>query len=129
MKPSLDLAGVKNHRWWEHPLRFFFGGAVAVGTGLIARRFGPIIGGLFLGFPAIIPATLTLVKAHEGRRQAIAETVGARFGAVGLVGFAATVWQLAAWAAPAIALALPLIVWLLVSILGWACGSAHRNED
>jgi Protein of unknown function (DUF3147) len=43
-------------RWYEYLVRFLLGGAMTVVAGLIAARFGPVIGGLFLAFPAIFPA-------------------------------------------------------------------------
>jgi hypothetical protein len=50
------LASVKHIALHEWAVRFLFGGAVCVAAGLIARRFGPGVGGLFLAFPAIFPA-------------------------------------------------------------------------
>jgi hypothetical protein len=35
-------------------------------VGLIAARFGPVVGGLFLAFPAIFPASATLIEKHVG---------------------------------------------------------------
>ena len=58
---------------WEYALRFAAGGAITAITGLIAQRWGPAVGGLFLAFPAILPASLTLVKQHDGRRRALAQ--------------------------------------------------------
>jgi Flp pilus assembly protein TadB len=46
------LKGIKPH---EFALRFLFGGLVCVAAGLIAKEYGPAIGGLFLAFPAIFP--------------------------------------------------------------------------
>jgi hypothetical protein len=34
-------------------------------TGLIAHAFGATIGGLFLAFPAIFPASASLIEKHE----------------------------------------------------------------
>jgi hypothetical protein len=39
-------------------------GAITAAAGLIAGLYGPTIGGLFLAFPSILPASLTLV-AHD----------------------------------------------------------------
>jgi hypothetical protein len=47
------IKGIKPHEW---AVRFFFGGAICVLAGLISKKFGPEIGGLFLAFPAIFPA-------------------------------------------------------------------------
>ena len=57
--------------------RFAFGGAAAVVAELIARGGGPSVGGLFLAFPAILPAALSLVKKREGKRAAGEEAYGA----------------------------------------------------
>jgi hypothetical protein len=37
---------------------------MTVVAGLIAARFGPVIGGLFLAFPAIFPESATLIEKH-----------------------------------------------------------------
>jgi hypothetical protein len=36
------------------------GGLVTVITGIVAKNWGPVIGGLFLAFPAIFPASATI---------------------------------------------------------------------
>ncbi len=73
------LKGIKLHEWL---LRFVFGGLVCVAAGLIAKRFGPGIGGLFLAFPAIFPASASLVEAHEKQHKARAGLDGTRRGRV-----------------------------------------------
>jgi hypothetical protein len=50
-KPS----ALRQTRWYEYFVRFGVGGAMTVVAGLIAARFGPVIGGLFLAFPASFP--------------------------------------------------------------------------
>jgi Protein of unknown function (DUF3147) len=59
-KPST----LRQTRWYEYLIRFGLGGAMTVVAGLIAARFGPVIGGLFLAFPAIFPASATLIEKH-----------------------------------------------------------------
>ena len=64
-------------RWYEYLVRFVLGGAMTVVAGLIAARFGPVIGGLFLAFPAIFPASATanqtmraaIVAVHDGSKN------------------------------------------------------------
>ena len=65
MKIHANFAALKRTRWYELVLRFFFGALVTVIIGIIAKNFGPTIGGLFLAFPAIFPATATLIEKHE----------------------------------------------------------------
>jgi len=50
-------------------VRFVLGGAVTLCTGLIAEHWGPVVGGLFLSFPAIFPATVTLIERHETEKK------------------------------------------------------------
>jgi hypothetical protein len=124
------IKGILPHEW---ALRFVFGGLCCVGAGLIARRFGPSIGGLFLAFPAIFPAGASLVEAHEekhkrragfdgtnrGRVVASIDAAGASIGCIGLAGFALVFWlclpRLDTW----VVLVLASFVWLLLSIAFW----------
>ena len=73
------IKGIKPHEWI---FRFVFGGAACVIAGLIAQRFGPVIGGFFLAFPAIFPASASLVEAHEEEHKARAGFNGTKRGRV-----------------------------------------------
>lgn len=99
---SVHLNGLKETKPHEYLMRFAFGGVACVLAGLVADRFGPAIGGLFLAFPAIFPASATLLESHEkekmaeagkdgskiGRREAGIDAAGTAIGCVGLGGFA-----------------------------------------
>lgn len=120
MRPRFDTGGLENAKPWEYAVRFVFGGVVAALAGLITKIWGPVVGGLFLAFPAILPASLTLVKQHDGRKQAVDDARGGRLGSVGLIGFAVIVW-IAAQSWPALAvLAVATVVWLVVDGVLWA---------
>jgi len=45
------------------------GGGCTDFAGLVAKRYGPSIGGLFLVFPAIFPSGASLIENHEKRRK------------------------------------------------------------
>ncbi|WP_260740482.1 hypothetical protein [Tunturiibacter lichenicola] len=74
---------------------------------LIAKRFGPAVGGLFLAFPAIFPAGASLIEDHEkrrkaeygldgtvrGRQAASIDAAGASLGCIGLMAFAIVLWR------------------------------------
>ena len=104
----IRLSALTRTRWYEYALRFLLGGAVTVATGLIAKQWGPVFGGLFLAFPAIFPASATLVEKDEtlkkrksgivdhvrGRKAAALDARGAALGSLGLAGFAVVVWRL-----------------------------------
>ena len=119
-----EPARLRRTEWWECVLRFAFGGIVTVLTGLIAKEFGAVVGGLFLAFPGIFPAGITLVERHErskgrGRKVSSVVAAGAVAGSIGLVAFGAVAWyalpRLAEWQA----LPAALIAWLAVSLLAW----------
>ena len=98
-------------------VRFAFGFGVSVAAGIVTLAFGSRTGGLFLAFPAILPASLTLIEKKEGRRQAEGNAVGAIIGAVGLVAFALIAYVLFTRVAGGAVEAAALAVWLAVSIL------------
>jgi hypothetical protein len=97
MKISLDPSALGKTKWYEYALRFAFGGAITVAAGLIANKWGPGVGGLFLAFPAIFPASATLIEKHEkknsnsldgtvrGREAAGLDAAGAAIGSIGLI--------------------------------------------
>lgn len=104
---------------WEWIVRFAFGGAIAVATGIIGKVWGPFVAGLFLAFPAILPASITLVKHHDGRAKAIDDARGARLGSLGLAAFAATVVVSAGSVSPWLVLVVASAMWLLVDVGAW----------
>jgi Protein of unknown function (DUF3147) len=118
--PSCDLSALRKIRPWEYVVRFAFGGAVTVCTGLLVHAYGPRIGGLFLAFPAILPASLTLLKQHDGREQAVQAVAGARLGAAALIVFAEVTLWLARDHSAAETLALASVGWGLASVALWA---------
>ena len=69
MNVKLNFAALKQTKWHEYVVRFIFGGLTTVVTGIIAKKFGPGIGGLFLAFPAIFPASATMIENHEKEKK------------------------------------------------------------
>lgn len=141
MNVSIDVAPLRAPAWRSYALRFVLGGLFTVIAGLIARRFGPVFGGLFLAFPVILPATTTLIVkwqrdkkarrglhgAVRGRRAAALDAFGAVYGAAGMMVFAAFVWrELPRAAAPVEVLAEAAVLWLLVSLVVWSLRKGRR---
>jgi hypothetical protein len=69
MRVHFDISALKDTKWYEYALRFFFGGAITVITGVLANRYGPVFGGLFLAFPAVFPGSATLIEKHRARKE------------------------------------------------------------
>ena len=127
-----NFSALRETRWYEYLIRFGLGGAMTVIAGLIAAGFGPIVGGLFLAFPAIFPASATLIEKHarerkdkvglagarRGREAAALDAAGATLGSFGLAAFALIIWLLIEPAA-ASALALATVTWFAVAVVGW----------
>jgi hypothetical protein len=124
------IKGIRPHEW---VIRFLFGGGVCVAAGLISRRFGPEIGGLFLAFPAIFPAGASLVEAHERKHKAMAgidgtvrgrtvagvDAAGAAMGSIGLAGFAIVFWLCSARLTTITVFFLATLVWFAAALLTW----------
>jgi hypothetical protein len=68
--------------------RFALGAAISVVAGIVGKALGSRFGGVFLAFPSVLPASLTLLQAREGVRRADRNAIGAVLGGAGLVGFA-----------------------------------------
>ncbi len=141
MVVKLKPSALKRTRWYEVCMRIVFGGLATVATGMIAKSYGPVVGGLFLAFPAIFPASATLVEKHirEKRqragmdgvtraRDAVAlEARGAAMGSMGLIAFAAVVWNFLPDGRAWLVLAAAGLAWLLTSISIWQMRRAARG--
>jgi hypothetical protein len=130
---NASLESLRQTKWHEYALRFFFGGAVTVMAGLIAKKFGPQIGGLFLAFPAIFPASATLIEKHEkqkkqkvglegrerGRLAAGVDAAGSAMGGLGLLLFAALVWRLLPRFSTWVVFLTATLAWLITAVAIW----------
>jgi hypothetical protein len=106
---------------------------ITTAAGIIAKKFGPEAGGLFLAFPAIFPASATLIEKHEtekkqkkgmrgtvrGRNAASVDAAGSAMGSVGLFVFAVIVLHFIGGHNLWLVLAGAMLGWLAVSALTW----------
>jgi hypothetical protein len=130
---DINLASLKTTRPHQYAVRFFIGGIITAAAGYIAMRYGPVIGGLFLAFPAIFPASATLIESHErekkheaglhgtarGRTAAGLDAAGTCLGAIALLLFAFLLYRLLPTHSPAVTLIGASVAWLALSILLW----------
>lgn len=133
MKVVTNIAALKRTKLQEYLVRFIFGGAVTALAGIIAKIYGPEIGGLFLATPAIFPAAATLLEKHEEKKKtrtrsgralrahelAGVDAAGAAMGSVGLMAFAIVVWQLLPRYPVALVLSAATLVWFAVAVAMW----------
>jgi peptidoglycan/LPS O-acetylase OafA/YrhL len=133
VKVKVELKALRLSKWYEYLIRFFFGGAITAIAGIIAKRWGPEIGGLFLAFPAILPAAATLLESNEkkkkrqagkegsqrGRAAAGVDAAGAAMGSIGLLAFAYVVWKFMPRGSIAIVLGAATVVWFAFALLTW----------
>jgi hypothetical protein len=69
MRIRLRVDSLKETEPMEYVFRFAFGGVVTVLAGFVADHYGPVLGGLFLAFPGIFPAGVSLVEKHKTLRE------------------------------------------------------------
>lgn len=129
----MDFSSLKQTNWRQAAVRFVCGGLATTATGLIAKKFGPVAGGLFLAFPAILPASATLIEKHERQRKQRAglhgqararkaagiDAAGAAIGSIGLLVFAMIIAAFISAHRAWIVIALSTIAWLAVSLALW----------
>jgi hypothetical protein len=92
-------------------------------AGVVGLTLGERVGGMLLAFPAILPATLTLIAKEQGEQRSFHDLQGTVAGAFGLVAFgviaAITIGRLNVL----VALGLSLLAWCAVAgslYLVWA---------
>jgi hypothetical protein len=137
---NFSPSSLKEGRWYEYLVRFALGGAATIFTGLISRRYGASVGGLFLALPAIFCASATLIEKHEIRRKredglngrrrgeeaAVLDAAGAALGAPGMLAFA-IVFSLMVERSIAGAFIGASFAWLVVSVAGWGVRRKIRS--
>jgi hypothetical protein len=133
MRVKLRFDSLKETKPTEYVSRFVFGGVVTVLAGFVADHYGPVLGGLFLAFPGIFPAGVSLVEKHKtlrektegklgswsARGQASVEAAGASVGTLGLMGFALVLWRCLPRHNFLPVLLMAAGTWILVSWLFW----------
>ena len=119
-RPELNPSDIAQHGVKDYAVRFAFGAAIALIAGLLGMWFGPKFGGVFLGFPAILPASLTLIQKKDGKEQAAIDSEGAVLGAVGFVAFAIVVALAVVRLGVVPTVIVALIVWTAVAVALYA---------
>ena len=142
MLAKVDASRLKETRWHEFAVRFLLGGLITAFAGIMGHKYGASVGGLFLAFPAIFPASATLIDKHEkgkkeraglnghGRaRQLVSvDAAGTAMGSIGLLVFALliheTIRQHSTW----LVIGGATVVWLGISVLIWYARKRMRSS-
>ena len=127
--PSFHLDQLRKADPKELLVRFVLGAAVSVVAGIISKAVGARFGGMFLAFPAILPASLTIVQDEEGTRTADRDAIGAVLGGLALVVFAAVGESMFSRYNPAVVLATALGAWIGAALILYTCLALLRPDD
>jgi hypothetical protein len=133
MVVKFESSALRRTRWYEVVLGLLFGGLATVATGMIAESYGPVVGGLFLAFPAIFPATATPVEKHlkekkqrsridgvnRARRAVALEARGTMMGSIGLAVFGLLLRRFVVDQPALLVLLAATLAWLVTAILVW----------
>jgi hypothetical protein len=142
MVVKLKFSALGQDHWYDYAIRFVLGGLTTVVAGLIADAYGPAIGGLMLGFPAIFCASATLTARNErkkkakkglqgakrGRQAAALDSAGAGWGSAAMLGFGGCVWLLAGQG-PWISLATASAAWVAAAVALWMMRRKARMQS
>jgi hypothetical protein len=132
-KITIDLTGARQTTWLQAASRFLVRGITTALVGIIGKKFGPGIGGLFLAFPAIFPASATLIEKRElekkrragmngekrSRDVAAVDAAGAAMGSTGLDGFALFIYKSLVTNPSSEVLSGAVLIWMVISVLVW----------
>jgi uncharacterized membrane protein (GlpM family) len=87
-RPKVELSHLKDVRARDLLIRFAAGALTSIVAGLLTLAFGSRLGGIMLGFPAILAASLTLIKQEEDAAHAREDARGAIAGGCAMAAFA-----------------------------------------
>jgi Protein of unknown function (DUF3147) len=125
----LQLGKLRGLRSSELAARFVFGALTSALAGIVTLVAGARAGGVFLGFPAILVASLSLLEKKDGREQTREDARGAIIGAAALATFAAVGSVLLSRTDSLLALALALASWAGVCVIGYVASQATPRRS
>jgi hypothetical protein len=88
-RPGLELGRMLEVRRRDLGIRFVAGGLTSVVSGVLTTAVSARVGGIFLAFPAILAASLTLIAQQENSTEAREDARGAVMGGCAMAVFAA----------------------------------------
>jgi Protein of unknown function (DUF3147) len=119
-RPQLDTRKIARTDRKQLLYRFGAGALTSVSAGAVTLAFGNRVGGIFLAFPAILAASLTLIEEEEDPSDAREDARGATVGGAALTLFAAVAATALGQLNGALALVSASVAWLAAAVLGYA---------
>lgn len=113
---GVELARARDIRARDLLVRFGFGALTSAGAGIITIAFGSRTGGIFLAFPAILAATVTLIESEETASDAREDARGALVGSLAMAGFAAVAAALFTELPGGTVLVIATVAWVGIAI-------------
>jgi uncharacterized membrane protein (GlpM family) len=114
-RPKLEPSRIKEVRSKDLLIRFIAGALTSIVAGLLTLAFGSRLGGIMLGFPAILAASLTLIQEEEDTAHAREDARGAVAGGCAMAAFALAATLTFGHLGAALALLIAAAVWALTA--------------
>ncbi len=118
-RPTFQTKNVTRIKPRELGYRFVAGAATSVVAGCVTLAFGTRVGGIFLAFPAILAASLTLIEQEDDAAKAREDSRGAVMGGCALALFAVVAALSLGKLNGALALLLAATAWFAGALLGY----------
>jgi hypothetical protein len=118
-RPTLKAKKIAETRPRELIARFVAGAVTSIVAGAVTLAFGARVGGVLLGFPAILAASLTLIEEEEDSVDAREDARGATIGGCALTMFAVVAALTLGHLSGALALLIATGGWLAAALLGY----------
>jgi Protein of unknown function (DUF3147) len=118
-RPSLSGQQIRQVRRKDLLTRFIAGGMTSIAAGAVTLAFGARVGGILLGLPAILAASLTLIEEEDDVEDAREDGRGAVLGGVAMIAFAAVAAVAFLALSPVVALLLATLAWAAVALGGY----------
>jgi hypothetical protein len=115
-RPMFEAAHLGNVGPRDLVVRFVAGGLTSIASGGLTLAFGARFGGILLGFPAILAASLTLIQEEEDAAHAREDARGAVAGGCAMAAFALAAALALGHVNAAVALSIAAAAWALTAL-------------
>jgi hypothetical protein len=115
-RPLFKPSKAKQARPRDLMIRFVAGGLTSIVAGALVLAFGARLGGIMLGFPAILAASLTLIEEQEDSAHAREDARGAIAGGCAMAVFALAATLTLGHLSAGVALVIAGAAWALTAL-------------